>query len=56
MNTDVSEKGLGSVLYQKQDDGTCKVIAYVSRSLSKTERNYDTHKLEFLALKWAVIE
>ena len=28
----------------------------MSRSLSKTERNYDAHKLEFLALKWSVTE
>ena len=54
--TDASEKGLGAVLYQKQDDGTDHVIAYVSQTLSKSERNYDAHKLEFLALKWSVTE
>ena len=47
---------MGSVLYQKQDDGTFRVIAYASRSLSKTEKNYNAHKLEFLALKWAITE
>ena len=26
------------------------------RTLSKSERNYDTHKLEFLALKWLIME
>ena len=56
VNTDASERGLGSVLYQKQDDGTFRVIAYASRSLSKTEKNYNAHKLEFLALKWAITE
>ena len=55
-NTDASELGLGSVLYQRQEDDTFRVIAYTSRSLSKTEKNYSTHKLEFLALKWAVME
>ena len=56
VNTDASERGLGSVLYQKQDDGTFPVITYASRSLSKTEKNYNAHKLEFLALKWAITE
>ena len=56
LNTDGSELGLGSVLYQQQEDSTFHVIAYASRSLSKTEKNYSTHKLEFLALKWAVTE
>ena len=47
---------MGAILYQKQDDDTEHVIAYVSRTLSKSERNYDTHKLEFLALKWSIME
>ena len=32
------------------------MIAYASRSLSHTERNYPAHKLEFLVLKWAVTD
>ncbi len=32
------------------------MIAYSSRGLSKSEINYPTHKLEYLALKWAVCE
>ena len=32
------------------------MIAYSSQTLSKPERNYDAHKLEFLALKWSVTE
>ena len=47
---DASENGLGAVLYQKQDDGTDHVIAYASRTLLKSEKNYGAHKLEFLAL------
>jgi hypothetical protein len=31
-------------------------VAYASRGLSKSEANYPAHKLEFLALKWAVTE
>ena len=55
LHTDSSSEGLGAVLYQKQE-GKLRVIAYASRSVSKSESNYPTHKLEFLALKWAVCE
>lgn len=43
------------MLYQFQD-GKERVIAYASRSLKPSEKNYPAHKLEFLALKWAVSE
>ncbi|KAK7882182.1 hypothetical protein WMY93_028356 [Mugilogobius chulae] len=49
------KRGLGAALYQEQD-GKLRVVAYASRGLSKSEKNYPTHKLEFLALKWAVCE
>ena len=56
LHTDASEYGSGAVLYQKQDDGTDHIIAYACQTLPKSERNYDVHKLEFLALKWSVTE
>ena len=56
LHTDASENRLGAVLYQKQDDGTDHIIAYASQTLSKPEKNYEVHKLEFLALKWSVTE
>ena len=55
LHTDASRVGLGATLYQEQD-GKLRVIAYASRGVSKSERNYPAHKLEFLALKWAVTE
>ena len=55
LHTDSSSEGLGAVLYQKQD-GKLRVIAYASRSVSKSESHHPAHKLEFLALKWAVCE
>ena len=37
-------------------NGLKRVIAYASRSLSKSEQHYPAHKLEFLALKWALCD
>ena len=56
VHTDASEQGLGAVLYQDQDDGTIRVIAYASRNLTKSEKRYHSSKLEFLALKWSICE
>lgn len=55
LHVDASREGLGGVLYQEHE-GHMRPIAYVSRSLTPAERNYATHKLEFLALKWAVVD
>ena len=55
LNTDASGDGLGAVLYQGHD-GKEHVIAYTSQGLHASECNYPAHKLEFLALKWAVCD
>ena len=55
LHPDASSDGLGAVLYQYQDNQR-RVIAYASRSLSPSERNYPAHKLEFLAMKWAITD
>ena len=55
-HTDASRLGQGAVLYQIHEDGKDRVIAYASRVLSHTEAKYPAHKLEFLALKWAVTD
>ena len=56
LHTDACGTGLGTVLCQTREDGTKAVIAYASRSLNKAESHFPAHKLEFLTLKWAVVE
>jgi hypothetical protein len=53
LRIDASREGLGAVLCQEQE-GLTRVISYASRGLKKSERNYCSNKLEFLALRWAV--
>ena len=55
LNIDASSDGLGAVLYQEHN-GIEHVIAYASRGLRASDCNYPSHKLEFLALKWAVCD
>ena len=47
---------MGAVLSQKQEDGQFHPVAYGSQALTMHEKNYHSTKLEFLALKWAVME
>ena len=56
LETDASKEGLGPILSQKQDGGCYHPITFRSHSLTPTERNYHSSKLEFLALKWSVTE
>ena len=55
LETDASADGLGAILSQKQSDGKYHPVAYASHSLKGSESKYHSSKLEFLALKWAVI-
>ena len=56
LHTDASRQGLGAWIEQEEESGTWRPIAFASRRTSQTERNYAVHKLEFLALKWAITE
>ena len=54
LETDASIAGVGAVLSQLQDDGLLHPVAYASRSLTPSERNYAITELETLAVVWAI--
>ena len=51
LEMDASKEGLGAVLSQKQSDGHYHPVAFGSSSLTPSEKNYHSSKLEFLTLK-----
>ena len=55
LHIDASLKGLGAVLNQMHAEGL-RPITFASRSLNAAEKKYHIHQLEFLALKWAVVD
>lgn len=54
LHTDFSNQGLGAVLGQYDDDGLECIVACISRSLNKAEKEYASYKGEMLAAVWAV--
>ena len=57
LETDASKEGLGAVLSQKAGRWVIPPSSpMVARALMAHEKNYHSTKLEFLALKWAVME
>ena len=51
--SDASNNGIGAMLFQEYD-GTKKYVAFVSRSLSVSEKKYTTPKKELLAIVFAM--
>ena len=56
LETDAFKEGMGAILSQKQDDGCFHPILFGSCSLMPAEKNYHSSKLEFLTVKWGVME
>ena len=57
LSTDASLDGIGAVLSQvKEGESHARPIAFASKSLTQSQKNYPAHRLEFLALKWAVCD
>ena len=54
VTTDASTTGLGITIWQKQDNGNTKPIAYGSRYLNDTEKKYSIGELELLAVVWGL--
>ena len=56
LEMDASKEGLGAVLSQKQSNRQYHPIAFGSHSLTPSEKNYHSSKLEFLALTGSMTE
>ena len=55
LETDASEYAVGAILSQKQDN-TWKPIAFLSKALTPTQRNYEIYDRELLAIMLALGE
>jgi transposase InsO family protein len=53
LETDASDSAIGAVLLVRNPDGTENPAAFLSRSLSGSERNYSATEREALAVVWA---
>ncbi len=54
LETDASSFGLGAILSQNQSDGSVRMVAAGSRTLSRAEKNYSATEREALGIVWAV--
>ena len=50
MEVDASDYAMGGVLSIECEDGRWRPVAFLSKSLNETERNYEIHNKEILAI------
>jgi len=50
MEVDTSDYVTGGVLSMECEDGRWRLVAFLSKSLNETERNYEIHNKEILAV------
>jgi len=50
LETNASGYAIGGVLSQQQEDSSWRPIAYLSKAMNKTERNYKIYDQELLAI------
>ena len=50
VEADASDYATGGVLSVKGEDGKWRPVAFISKSLNDTERNYEIHNKEMLAI------
>ena len=50
MKVDASDYAIGGVLSMECDNGLWRLVAFLSKSLNKMERNYKIHDKEMLAI------
>ena len=50
VEADTSDYTMGGVLSVKGEDGKWRLVAFISKSLNDTERNYEIHDKEMLAV------
>ena len=55
LECDASDRAVGSILSQ-EIDGELKPVAFMSHALTETERNYEVHDRELLAIMMALDE
>ena len=56
ISTDASNKGLGAVLLQTQEDGSLRPCQYFARTLNRAQRSYPIYDQELLSIAAALIE